>query len=222
MHDEKVVQALNMLGKRLERIEKRLSSLDSILETAPEAIGAIADSIDDFAQEANATGASIYDRKKSASTLIERATRPAVLQALTDLLDRVESMEEAAKISDLLPGMAAAAIDSIDDMAMRAIEGGIDIPLASRRFGEMLEVALWGLQSKELSEIVSVESIRSLATALKSTSRETSFKRKPMSFWKAMRDPEIRRTLDFGFRFAKRIGAHLSKVPAENTLKEKN
>ncbi len=217
MNNDAIAKAIENIDARLGRMETRLSKVDTLLEAAPNALGAFTDSLDDMARDTAEHGASFYDRGKEAHLLIERATRPEALRALSGLINRLESLEKTIKISDQFPGAAAAIADSIDHIAMSAIERGIDLPLASERLAGLVEFAVWGLQSKELSGLFESQVLRDTANAWAEAAQETPKTKPKFSFWRVSRDADIRRALDFATRFAKKIGVLMA---AESTTQE--
>jgi hypothetical protein len=217
MNDEALAKAIDGLNQRLDRIESRLSKADLLLDNAPGAIGAIADSIDDMAEEAAANGGNFHDRGREAAQLVERVTRPEALAALSELAGRLEKASEAARMAEQLPGAAAAVADSIDDMALQAIDSGLDLPLAGRRLGRLVEFAIWTLQSGEFAELFETDALRATATAWSETVQEKPDARGIFSLWRASRDPDVRRALDFMIRFTKRVGILLDERSADSS-----
>jgi uncharacterized protein YjgD (DUF1641 family) len=108
---------LRQVMERLEAVEMSMTRLAHIVEQAPAALGLTADVVDQAARRASANGIDLEERLKTAWSLVERLTAPAM----------VERLDKLAALGGQAPGMVAMAGDVLDDTVRRAAAGGVDV-----------------------------------------------------------------------------------------------
>lgn len=99
---------------RLERIEARLDRWEAAAAPVPAAVGAATDMFDEVARRAADGGAGLDERLRSATELLDHASRPETLDTLTRLLDRIEDAEASLTLLASAPKAAATVVDIVD------------------------------------------------------------------------------------------------------------
>jgi uncharacterized protein YjgD (DUF1641 family) len=126
---------LERLAAQLDRIEARLARLDPLVaaaEQAPALAAMAGDIVDDAAARLD-----LHARVERAARLVERLTRP-------DVLDQVERLVDAAEAA---PGLVATALDTLDRAAADAQASGVDLAQVVPQFTEMALDGLRALQA---------------------------------------------------------------------------
>ncbi len=115
--EERVQNGMSLITRLSDpNISKSMHQLLDFIELAPGLIALSADMVDESVHKANAQGINVSDRISTLSTLLETLSRPEMSDKLSQLV----------AFSDQAPGLAAMAVDSIDDI-MRKGGGGFDL-----------------------------------------------------------------------------------------------
>ena len=116
--DERLRSALSIAEKltspsMVEKIDHLISALDQ----APGMVSMVADITDDLARTQSANGIDIDERLRSALSLAEKLTAPAMVTQINGLISVAEQGS----------GMVSMAVDILDDTVKSAGENGVDI-----------------------------------------------------------------------------------------------
>jgi uncharacterized protein YjgD (DUF1641 family) len=212
------------IAEVLARIEARLSAIeakvDSVMKTSamvPGAVATVTDTVDGAIQAMQQRGIDVDDRARALLALLERMTQPQTLRALESLVALGESA----------PHAIATITDTIDGLALRAQEQGLDLDerlrlllaagerLTSPEALEALQLMLGrvdALQNVLRSGLLDAPSVAVVANAGKAIARVASEQPTQMGAFalvRALTDPDVQRSLSLVVRFAQRFGAEL-------------
>ncbi len=192
---------------RLERLERMLAPIAQVAEAAPTAIAVLSDTIDQW----DRGGGEADERLRRLVGVVERLTRPEMLDRL-ELL--VEQLEQA-------PGFVAMFGDIIDDLARKAEAQGVSLDelvanarLALLGAAKTAPVIAHVFDSGMLNE-GAVQTLGTMARAIEVARTEGV---KPVGFLGAlgaMRDPQVQRALGFLLSVGRTVGAELSGSQAK-------
>lgn len=211
------------IDERLARVERALDAMSAAKASAPGAIAAVVDTMDDLARRAQERGIDLDARLASGLAMVERLTDPKTQRALQQLLDLAESG----------PKLVGAIVDTADSLAERAHGMGIDIDDRLRVLARVLErltapealAAVEALLAKVdslkavlASGILDPTALATVATAGDALAKAANAAPAPMGLWTAFRasgDPEVQTALGFLVRFAHAFGADLREPPKQ-------
>ena len=125
--------------ERLDRIERRLDRLVAVLDDALPTIGMATDAADEMVGRLQARGVDVDARVNAALELVERATEPAALQRLTDLVSRLESLEPLLDMVANADQTVAMAADAFDAWAGKQVARGVDLDARGQSVAALLE-----------------------------------------------------------------------------------
>lgn len=126
------------LTRMLDRLEAAEQALE-VAANAPQAIAAVTDTVDGFVAQAQANGLDLDARLQAALPMIERLTAPETSAAITRLLDRLDSAEQALELAQHGPNAIATAMDAFDDIVSDLQERDINIDTRARVLLDLLE-----------------------------------------------------------------------------------
>lgn len=217
---------LESIESRIERIERTMARLDAVLDEIPNVVAAAVDSADEAARSAATRGVDIHARIEAAGPLVEQLTDPATMHRLERLLGHMHVLEASVAQLAAMPDMVAAAVDSVDEAAGAMARRGVDLPAVSQGLADLLHLGARLVQSAEFRQLLDSDLLRpdavgsqlDVVQALVDTAEEPPGKAGFIAIWRATRDPDVQRALDFGLRFLKRWGAALNRQ-SQNQLK---
>ncbi|QDU42754.1 hypothetical protein Mal52_12210 [Symmachiella dynata] len=216
-------------AESLARLVGRAKDIEHLVERAVQAnnaadglLATVADVIDEQCEKINQSGTSVEERLGSLVSLFLIVTEPEAVSALSRLVDRLPQLEEASRLLDEVPNLLAIATDVVDEYAANFKSHGVEL---EKSISQGLHALLWlgcRVSEDELerlgfllrSDVLdphALQVIGQAATSLANCQRETCEQRTPerigmLGLLKALRDPNLQRTLGFGVRFAKCFG----------------
>lgn len=212
---ERLISAIERLEARLERLEARLERFE---RDAPGVLATAADTVDEAIARLAARGVDVDARTREALVLLERLTAPETMRAITTMAEALTN----------LPHVVATVADTLDGVAAKAHDRGIDLDerlrislrcaerLTSPQALETLELALARLQSIRLvlEEGVlddgAVRLVSKAARAMAAVQAEGVAPAGPMAAMMALGRSDVRRSLGFLIRFAEQFGSALA------------
>lgn len=199
---------------RLDAIEQRLDRLFSLIEVlgeAPKAASALVDVVDERVSRMEERGVDVQERLDALVPLLEKATEPAVLNLLGQVIE----------LAPTLPGLISMLVDMGDEFAGKVQDDGID-PVASlsnglrvaMHFGAIVNTreiqALTHLLGSPILDHRAIGVISTLTQALVECQDAPRKVLGPVGLLLALRDPDIGRGLDFVMGLLRRFGAALA------------
>jgi hypothetical protein len=219
---DSILQSLERLHARLDRLESRM---DRTLADTTGAVASVVDTVDGWVERAGP--AEVDAMGRSAARLLQRVAEPGTLHALEALLGRVASLERLAAFADTAPETIAAAVDTLDDLALRVAERGapiherVETALAlaealltpdalalARELGPRLPTLRRVLASGVL-EPSTLATLEAAARALSETAAAGAAPVGALGALGALRDGDAQRALGFVLSFSRRLGAAL-------------
>jgi len=164
--------------------------IETYLDQAPGAFAAVADSFDEFAQRLDATGAPIDLRAQGLLALADAMSRPETTAALVNLVSHLDALAQMSAVLEQVPGGLAATADSIDEAAAAAARKGARLDVAGDRVTKTVDATIQVLGSKDLDE--GPEKIGLIGLV------------------RALRDPDVQRTVALAIRIARAVGKTLA------------
>ncbi|MEZ6189159.1 MAG: DUF1641 domain-containing protein [Planctomycetota bacterium] len=227
---------LGLLGRRLaqpealatlRRLVERLDQVEASLELAaqgPALVATAVDAVDHALARAAARGLEPDRRLYAVGELLEQASSPEVLEALSQAL---EALQQA-------PGLAATAADTVDALLGRLNERGIELDERLRNglralehltHPDLVDVLAHALQQGSLkalfvsTPVFAPESVSVVGCAARALVKTRSAPPREVGAWGAFRalgQPEVRRALGFALTFAEHFGRQLeTPLPLE-------
>jgi hypothetical protein len=160
--------------------------------------------------------------------LHERLRDPRTAMALDHILDRLDALarvaDAAALLSAQLPGGLAMLVDSADEIAGRLTANGVDIEKglahgaeAAVRFGTIMGPdqvsSLEAVLGSGILDPAAIDLVGRIGMALAETAAARPQPVGTFGVLRALRDPDVQRTLGFLLGFAKTFGRALEKAP---------
>jgi DNA-binding FrmR family transcriptional regulator len=233
MADADTAESLQDVSARLARIEGSLARLEGLLARAPGDVTALVeratagvavagDMLDEWAMRASARGIDLDQRVQRALHLVERLTEPGVADALEAVLDHADRIQTLVAQLDALPGAIATVMDTVDEY-LRAVAGnGLDIDGVVRGGVVALERFARLVQSPAFQEVLDsgilepdvVHLVGQVGRALGAARDEREGRAGLVALWRATRDPDVQRSIDFGLRFLRHFGRRIEQSGA--------
>lgn len=208
LDNPETAQALNRLLDRLDTIEEAVAKLDVALTQGPAMLAMMTDMADDVYRQAEDEGVNLDERLQLMLQLTERLTTPRTVEVLTQLMDRMDELEQLIELADQAPGFAAMMVDTFDSLHQRAVEAGHDPERLARRSLTALTTLLEsGVLDPEAIEIVGKAGDALVDCRCQEETPEVGL----FGLLGAMRDPDTRRALGFLTEFGKRFGQKLDE-----------
>ncbi|GAB5550270.1 MAG: DUF1641 domain-containing protein [Sandaracinaceae bacterium] len=194
-----------------------MAAIEGALTLASDAPGLASMAVDIVDERAGA----LRDRGVDVQARLGRAA--ALLERLTD--DKtMDGLEAALAFADELPGLASMAVDIVDEQAGALRDEGIDPALAlangartALQFASLVGPReIHALQTLLASEALAPEAVAVVSAAAQSLVECQGHERGrtgPVGLFKALRDPDVQRALDFLIGVARRFGAALEAGP---------
>ncbi len=185
----------------------RLDSLLAMAEQAPGLAAMTADIMDGAYRQAAQNGVDIDARMRAGLEIAEKLTSP----------DMVAKLNSAIDIANQGPGLAAMAVDVIDDAYQQAVVHGTDPEQLIRQSVMVVSRLAELLESGEVNNLLdsgiiapeAVTVIGSTAQALIESRAEPPQKVGLFGMLTAMRDPDMQRAIGFLMSFGKQFGQKL-------------
>jgi hypothetical protein len=233
MADADTAVSLQDVSARLERIEGSLARLEGLLARAPVDVTALAeratagvamagDMLDEWAMRVTARGVDLDQRVQRALHLVERLTEPGVADALEVVLDHADRIQALVAQLDALPGAIATVVDTVDESLLAAAGEGLDVDAVMRGSVVALGRVARLVQSPAFQEVLDsgilepdvVQLIGQMGRALGETRDEREGRAGLMALWRATRDPDVQRSIDFSLRFLRHFGRRIEQPGA--------
>lgn len=237
MADADTAVSLQDVSARLERIEGSLARLEGLLarpstdvtalaEQARAGVAMAVDVLDEWAMRASARGPAqgidLDQRVQRALRLVERLTEPGVADALEAMLDHVDRIQALVGQLDALPGAIATVMDAVDEYLLAAAGKGLDVDGVVRGGVVALERFARLVQSSAFQEVLDsgilepdvVHLVGQMGRALGAARDEGEGRAGMMALWRATRDPDVQRSLDFSLRFLRHFGRRIEQSGA--------
>ena len=206
LNNPDTAQALNRLLDRLDTIEEAVDKLDAMMTQGPAMLAMMTDMADDVYREADAAGVDLDERLRLTLQLAERLTAPRTVEVLSQLMDRMDDLEQLIELGEQAPGFIAMMVDTFDSLQQRAVDAGHDPEQMVRR-------SLSGITMLLESGALDPEAIDIVGKAGDALADCRSQDETPevglFGLLRAMRDPDTRRALGFLTTFGKRFGKEL-------------
>lgn len=212
-------RSVDEVNERLKRLEDMLQGLSGVIDTAPAVIATATDSIDYVIREAQDRGLDLEARAQDSLRVVEKLTEPKTLRTLERALEHADKLDVVVDQLDALPGAFATVVNIFDEAMRYATEQGVDFDRMVRVMVGASTHIITFAQSKEFESLLTSDLldpkalgvVQKATTALKQTQQETGGRSGLMGMWRAMRDPDVQRALDFGVRFGRRFGSMLGQ-----------
>jgi uncharacterized protein YjgD (DUF1641 family) len=233
--DEAILKAILGISERLDRIEGRIAAVEAQAGAALGALAIAGDTFDQRVATLAARGVDLDDRAAALGRLTEAATAPALLDALTRLVDQAgrhaDRVEAAADAIEGLPGLVATVGDTVDQHLGALTDRGIDIdqrvrdllalteratrPEAVMAMGHLIDKlsVLETLANSAVLEPHAVALVGQAGRAMVQTREEDPPPAGLFAALSAIGRPDIQRALGFLLRFGERFGAGLNQRP---------
>jgi uncharacterized protein YjgD (DUF1641 family) len=218
LNNPDTAQALNRLLDRLDTIEEAVEKLNVMMVQGPAMLAMMTDVADDVYREADAAGVDLDERLRLTLQLAERLTAPRTVEVLSQLMERMDDVEELIALSDQVPGFVAMMVDMFDDVYRQTEEAGYDLhkvihegPEAFIRINEFAaSEAFKKLLDSGVLDPQAIEIVGKAGDALVDCSCQDETPEVGLfGLLRAMRDPDTRRALGFLTAFGKRFGQEL-------------
>lgn len=132
----RILALLERMDARLTRLESTVSAL---ADQAPGLTAAAVDTIDAALARLAETGVDVDERVHNSISTLEVATRPETLRLLQRVVDRSGDIEAVLDVLPQAPGLAAAAVDTVDGALARIAAQGIDVDARLRTALDLVE-----------------------------------------------------------------------------------
>jgi uncharacterized protein YjgD (DUF1641 family) len=217
-HDEdRVLAAIQRLERRLESIEARLERANALEKQVGGAVGTAVDTFDSAAARLRDRGVDPDERLRAGLDLLEQATAPETVQVL----------KESLALAHSAPKLAATIVDTLDSLAARAAEAGIDVdertrdllialerltsPTAISVLTDLLNRAdvLRGFLDSGLLDPATVSVVSRAGRALAMAASESTPRVGAWGAVRALGDRNVQKAVGFALHFAARLGAAL-------------
>jgi hypothetical protein len=218
LNNPDTAEALNRLLDRLDTIEEAVDKLDAMMTQGPAMLAMMTDMADDVYREADAAGVDLDERLRLTLQLAERLTAPRTVEVLSQLMDRMDDLEQLIAVSEQAPGFIAMLVDTFDSVYRRTEEAGHDLYkvihegpeafirinefAASEAFNKLLDS---GVLDPDAIDIVGKAGDALVECRCQEETPEVGL----FGLLRAMRDPDTRRALGFLTAFGKRFGKEL-------------
>ncbi len=194
---------LARIEARLERIENMLARFDAMADQAPGLVAMVSDVADEWATRDGRVDARLTEVLR----LLQRATRPEVLQSLQTLVAQLEAA----------PGLFAMLGDMVDAFANQADAEGADLHNATAHVFETLKALVKLLGQPEMrdlldSGVLSPGAVRTMNMAARAFAEASVHPGERVGLFSALsktRDADVQRALAFMFNAAKTLGRAL-------------
>ncbi len=194
--------------------------------TVENALATGTDFVDEKVAQAAQSGIDVDARLSGLGQLLEKLSEPATVAALSDLLDRLPQLAQLARIADELPNVLATVGDVMDDYQQRCETEGIDVEKAIvngmqamlylgsqvnnehlRRIGDLLGSDILNPHALNVVD----NAARSLNAAQEHVCATAADRIGMFGLLKALRDPQIQRSLSFAVQFGKCFGKQIDQ-----------
>ncbi|MGB0388888.1 MAG: DUF1641 domain-containing protein, partial [Ardenticatenaceae bacterium] len=209
-------ETVAVLDQLLSRIGQ-VSELIQMADQAPGMISMVADTLDETYRQAAQSGVDIEGRLKAGLAITEKLTAPDTMEVLSALLDRTDKLGQAVELIDQGPGLAAMAIDTLDEAYRQALTAGIDIDALVQQGASMTAILANFINSEELQSLQNsgildpkvLKIVGSAGEALVTTQQQPQAPATLFDLLRAIRDPDTQRALGFLLAFGKNFGRSL-------------
>lgn len=215
--------------RRMERLIGRLEKLEEglhLLDQLPGMVSTVVDSVDARAGDAIRAGHDLPNRMNEGLRLLGKLSEERSVRLLERLLDQAPQLEQAMEVLEHLPGLVATVTDIIDDRVNAVNRKGLDVHDLLKAGFEAMTEAVHVFRSDEMRALInsgvlapqSVDIVGRAGQAMAEVRAQPSGEAGFGALFGALGDSNIRRSLDFGLRFARRFGellgpAHKGYLP---------
>ncbi len=211
------VQDFQRLEAKLDRIEAMLSGPHQMLQDAPHLAATVTNIADEVVSKLAEKQIDVDERARHLLKLIEHLTDPKTLSSLDHFLAHPEQLSQILGALEQVPGTFAMAVNIVDDLIAHLQRKDIDVEQILKQTMQSTKILVEFMQSDQFRALMEssvfapeiVEIIAKMAHALRHTHDEEPGEVGLFGALRQAKDPSVRRTLDFGLRFAKRFGGLL-------------
>ena len=118
---------LERIDQRLGQLEARVGTMSAAVDQAGPAVAGLVDAVDSGVHRLEARGVDVDERLRAGVGLLERLTARVTTERLGRLLDRLDTVEQAAGLAAQAPAMLATFTDVVDAAVQAAQEQDIDV-----------------------------------------------------------------------------------------------
>ena len=219
LSEPEVLETLELLLERTDRIEQTVEMLDTLEGTA----ATVGDVVDSYAMQLDERGAGVDERLRAFGKLVVRATEPEVLETLHMIVERNDSLRQAVEMVDQMPGTVATVVDTFDELVMEASEHGIDVVQVTQGMAEAAEELAQFIQGHEFqhlmeSGVLDPEAVRVIGKIAGSMAEASSEEAETSGFFdlfRAMRRSNVKRAVNFMLRIGEHFGEALGEEDFE-------
>lgn len=226
--DKSLTALLERIDLRLARLEDAVARIDGLTHGAPAVVATVADVVDGMVARLAERGVDVDERVRAMTRLAEKVTSPASLSALETLVERLDSLEGALRLVDQAPGVVAIVVDTIDGIAARLGDDGVDVDarvctmvgLLERLTAPRTSAALATLLDSKLLDPRAVGLLVQLGDSLTAASELAPPSVGAWGAFRALSDPDIQRAVGLLIAVGKQLGRALtaSASPAPKQL----
>jgi uncharacterized protein YjgD (DUF1641 family) len=222
--------ALNRLLDRVDAIDRAMATTEMIVEQAPAMFNMMVDTADDVYRQAAEAGVDLDERLRLSLALAEKLTAPKTVAVLSELLDRMDQLEQLIHLADQLPGLLAMFVDIADEFAQRAADAGIDIDATIARGSQAMVKLNDFVTSGALEELLAsgvldpraVSIVGMLGAAMVKCQDECLRRPEPrrvglLGALRDLRNPDVQRALAFLVNLGRFFGESIERTHAEAT-----
>lgn len=196
-------------------------------QAAEDIFATMVDVFDEQCEKINQTESGVEERTQNLMRLFMKVTEPKSISALESLIDRLPELEKLMQLAAEMPDLFATLVDVFDEFAAQLKEDGVDLEKSVK---QGLHAALWlgcRVSHEELerlgyllrSDVLdphALEVVGHAGTSLARCQQQSCELSTPdqvgvFGVLKAMRDPNVQRSIGFALRFARCFGGCLSK-----------
>lgn len=220
-----ILAKLEAIERRLDQIERHRAPADGVApqgrKAAENGVAALTDTFDDAVGRLAKSGIDVDDRGRHSLMLLEKLTRPEVLTALGQIVERAELLEPLTEFAIHGPNALAALVDTFDEEVARAAEKGVDVDAALRNgltailyLGQRISTkeleALGTLLRSDVLHPSAVDIVGRLGCALVTAAESPLGSVGPIGAVSRLGNQDTRRSTAFLLQFAKQFGAALN------------
>lgn len=208
----------SLADKLLSRSDQ-LEQLMQMADQAPGMISMVADIADESYRQAAQSGVDIETRLQAGLAITEKLTAPETMEVLSALLDRTDKLGQAVELIDQGPGLAAMAMDTLDEAYRQALTAGIDIDSLVSQGLNLSAILANFVSSKEFQSLQHsgvldpkvLQVVGSAGQALATTQQQPIKQVGILDLFRAIGDPDTQRALGFLLAFGKNFGQSISR-----------
>jgi uncharacterized protein YjgD (DUF1641 family) len=204
-----VLQAIHRIADRLDALEAKVDAMagsQAMLQRLALTVPVLADGAgamaQQFIEQAEGQGVDVYDSAELGVSLAVKAADPRTLQALDDLMGKLELVQFAANAGEQLKGKLDEATD-VDAL----VTTGIDVAVKLAKVAQTPEFQ--SVLNSGVLEAKGLAVVSSASSALVDTSASSVSPVGLFGALKMMGDPDVQKAVGFALAVAKQFGQRL-------------